>query len=65
MLQVAIAVISAGILISFISLLGLSTGLGAGLLVVLAFGLALGGTGILLGHIWGGPASTQRRLRES
>ncbi|HEY1956112.1 MAG TPA: hypothetical protein VGH28_10870 [Polyangiaceae bacterium] len=65
MLQLAIVVISAGILISFVALFGLSTGLPIGVLGVLAFGFALGLTGILLGRAWGGPAATQRRLRQA
>ena len=65
MLQLAILVISAGILIAFVALFGLSTGVGAGLLTILGLGVIIGLTGILLGRAWGGPAATQRRLRSA
>jgi hypothetical protein len=65
MLKLAILIISAGIIVSFVALLGLSTGLSEGLLVVLAIGLAVGGTGILLARAASSPAATQRRLRPS
>ena len=65
MLQLAITILSIGIVVAFIAAFGLSTGVGAGLLVVLGLGFLVGLAGIALARTMSSPAATQRRLRQA
>ena len=65
MLPLAMLVITAGILVTFISLLGLTSGMSAKLLVIFGVGLAFAAAGALLARAArGSRAATRRRLGE-